>query len=175
MRITCLSGAVAVAGLAASASALTFECRWVERVGTSDVIIGGDGSILDASDGLPHRIRLPFGVFDDAGGADPAGGFVGWNVGTLSVTGNAVNTRTPGRLAPFVFANQPSANGSPAMDPFTTLVDIDATLGTQSPFWTCDGEGNPLPVPPATVRGLKPKTDVPEHFISPAEMQADVK
>jgi hypothetical protein len=27
----------------------------------------------------------------------------------------------------------------------------------------------------ATVRGLKPKTDVPEHFVSPAEMQADVK
>ncbi len=27
----------------------------------------------------------------------------------------------------------------------------------------------------ATVRGLRPKTDVPEHFISPAQMQADVK
>ena len=41
----------------------------------------------------------------------------------------------------------------PDGDPFTALTDIDATLGTQSPYWGFDGVGVPLPMPGPAVRG----------------------
>lgn len=153
-----------------SASAFEFRCRWVERVGNVDTVIGGDGATLGISDGSAHRIRLQFGVFDDAAGEAPAGGFLGWNVGSLDVSGDAVNTRTNGRVIPFNFSNQPGANGSPATDPFTSLTDIDATLGTQSPFWGFDPDGNPMPQPPATVRGRNAFVSVYEFTTNPSDV-----
>jgi hypothetical protein len=177
MRVRCLFGLAALAGAAASANALTFQCRWVERVGTTDTVIPTVGGVqtLTVVPGSSHRYRLQFSVVDDASGAAPAGGFVGWNVGTLDVSGSASNSATRrtngvdpgmtsgGRLTPFVFALQPTANGNPppagglsspdaAGTDFNHLTEIDATLGTQSPFWGCNGS-DPLPQPAATVRG----------------------
>lgn len=174
MKKLALFGILAVAGAATCANAFEFQCRWVERVGNVDTVIGGSGATIDATDGAPRRIRLQFGVFDDGQGAAPAGGFIGWNVGTLAISGPAANsddTRTPGRLVPFNFANGVGANGNPPLpggDPFTNLTDIDATLGTQSPFWGFDGEGNPLPQPQPVIRGLRGWTSVYEITIDPA-------
>jgi hypothetical protein len=161
-----LFGLAVVAGAAVSANAFEFRCRWVERVGSTDTVIGGDGATFTVTPGSTHNIRLQFGVFDDGTSAAPAGGYVGWNVGTLDVSGaagNSSNTRSPGRLSPFNFAAQPDANGNPPLpggDPFTHLTAIDNTLGTQSPIWQgcvdTDGDGipdTPTPAPAANVRG----------------------
>jgi len=174
MRVRCLFGLAALAGAAASANALTFECRWVERVGSVDTVIGGDGSSLTVAPGTSHRIRLQFRVVDDGMGPAPGGGFVGWNVGSINVSGPAANSsdrRTNGRISPFNFAAQPTANGNPAPaggvnagdlvgTDFEHWDDIDCTLGTQSPSWTgcidTDGDGipdTPTPAPAANVRG----------------------
>jgi hypothetical protein len=165
MRVRCLFGLAVVAGAAVSANALTFQCRWVERVGTTDVVIGGNGASLDVGNGNARVLRLQFGVFDDAGGAAPAGGFVGWNVGTLDVSGTPGNstdrrsgTPAPGRINPFNFAGQPTANGNPPVPSggdvdVEHLSEIDATLGTQSPLWNCTAAGDPNPQPNALVRG----------------------
>jgi len=167
MRVRCLFGLVVVAGAAASANALTFECRWVERIGTTDNVIGGNGSTVDFGDGNAHRLRLQFRVVDDASGPAPAGGFIGWNVGTLAISGAAGNSedrRTNGRIAPWNFAAQPTANGNPPTagplgsgdlpgTDFSGWTEIDSTVGTQSPAWTCDAAGNPNPMPAALVRG----------------------
>src|SRR6185369_11508813 len=116
-----------------------------ERVGTTDTVLAGN--VIDASDRLPHRIRIQFGVFDDGEGAAPAGGYIGWNVGSISVSGTPENSqerRTPGRLSPFNFAASVTANGVPLPSGGTAdlpgtdwqmLTQIDATLGTQSPPW----------------------------------------
>jgi hypothetical protein len=157
-----LFGTLAVCGIAASAQALTFECRWVEQTGAGPnqfTVIGGNGSTLNLTGAGSHRLRLQFAVIDDAMGTAPGGGFVGWNVGTLGVSGDVANTqdnRTPGRLNPFTFATQAGANGNPPLpggDPFTNLTDIDATLGTQSPSWVCAADGTAPPQPAALVRG----------------------
>jgi hypothetical protein len=173
MRVRCLFGLAALAGAAASANALTFQCRWVERVGSVDTVIGGDGATLSVTPGSSHRLRLQFAVVDDASGGAPDGGFVGWNVGTLSISGPASNSQdrrtgqtssSGGRLSPFNFAGQPTANGNPPPsngvngpdgpgDDFSGWTDIDATLGTQAFAWTCDANGNPAPQPQALVRG----------------------
>jgi hypothetical protein len=147
-----LSFLVIVALAAGQAQAFSFRARWVERTGPVDTPIFGD---LIESDGLAHRIRLQLGVFDDASGPAPSGGLIGWTSGTLAIS-RAINTRTPGRLTPFDFATDPNANGNPPLpggDPFTTLTDIDATLGVQTPFWGCDANGNPLPQPNPIIRG----------------------
>jgi hypothetical protein len=163
MRVRCLFGLAALACAAGTANALTFECRWVERSGTVDTPIAG-GSITVVP-GSSHRFRLQFRVLDDG---SAAGGFVGWNVGTLDVSGAAANSqtrRTNGRVPPYVFAGQPTANGNPppaggvntgdaAGVDIDHLTEVDATLGTQSPAWGCDAGGQPLPPPPALVRGL---------------------
>jgi hypothetical protein len=168
MQVRCLFGLAVVAGAAVSANAFEYRCRWVERVGATDIVIGGNGAELDVGDGAPRRIRLQIGVFDDAGGAAPGGGFVGWNVGSMQISGPAANSadrRTNGRLSPWNFATGPNSNGNPppaggsnagdaAGTDFSGWTEIDATLGTQSPFWQgCDAEGNPVPPPPAAVRG----------------------
>lgn len=118
------------------------------------------GNIIEPFFGQVRTVRLQFGVFDDAAGEAPAGGFVGWNVGTLAVSGSTSNSderRTPGRLSPFNFSAGPNANGQPPLpggDPFTQLTEIDATLGTQSPSWVCGPGGIiPDPAPGAVVRG----------------------
>src|SRR5262245_4151212 len=114
MRHVVLLGVLAVAGAASCAHAFEFRCRFVERVGTTDTVV--PNNTLETAPGTPHRIRIQFGVFDDANGAAPAGGFVGWNVGTISVSRAADNSqdrRTPGRLTPFNFALGPNSNGNP--------------------------------------------------------------
>lgn len=174
MKKSVLYGILAVAGLGfvSSAQAFEFRVRWVTRVGTVDTPLGVGNATLNlmGADPAATRIRIQFGVFDDATGAAPAGGFVGWNVGTLTSAGqtNTVLTRTPGRLAPFNFAGQPTANGDPAADPWNDLTMIDATLGTQAPFWNgCDAEGNPVPPPPPTIRGLNTFVSVYEITLDP--------
>lgn len=170
-----------VAGAATSANAFQFRARFVERVGNVDTVIAGNE--LDvALGGVGHRIRIQFGVFDDAGGAAPAGGFVGWNVGTISVSGDPANSqdrRTNGRISPFNFATGSGANGNPppptlagpdaAGFDFQMLTDIDATLGTQSPIWQgCDANGDPVPQPPAVIRGLNTYVSVYEITTTPS-------
>ncbi len=172
MKTLWLVGLFVVVGTAAStARAFEFRARFIERVGNENVIL--PGNTIDASNGLARRIRIQFGVFDDAAGAAPAGGFVGWNVGSLAVSGalaNSAETRTPGRLSPFTFAPQQNANGNPPLaspggDPFTMLTEIDNTLGTQTTLWRAD---QPLP-DPAVVRGFNDFVSIFEFTIDPAD------
>jgi len=152
-----LFGILAVAGAASSANAYEFRCRFVERVGSTDVVL--DNNTIDASNANVRNIRIQFGVFDDAAGVAPAGGYVGWNVGTIAVSGavnNSDERRNNGRISPFNFAAGPNSNGNaplPAGDPFTMLTEIDNTLGTQSPSWVCNADGTIPPQPAALVRG----------------------
>lgn len=169
MKKLALVGLLAVAGVAASANAFEYRVRFVERVGNVDTVLAGNS--IDASNGAPRRIRVQFGVFDDGTSAAPAGGFVGWNVGTITVSGasnNSDESRTPGRLSPFNFASGPNSNGNPSTNPFDALTEIDATLGTQSPVWVCDSQGNAPPQPAATVRGRNTYVSVYEITIDPA-------
>ncbi|MBC7770975.1 MAG: hypothetical protein H7210_00635 [Pyrinomonadaceae bacterium] len=161
-----------VLGLACAApkaSAFEFQCRFIERVGNVDVVL--PGNFIEVSDGLARRIRIQFGVFDDATGPAPAGGFVGWNVGSLCVDGCMGRPVPPpgnsdesivGRIAPFTFAP-----GGPS-GPFECESDIDATLGTQSPPWQCGPDGNPFPQPGPVVRGINTFVSVLEFTIDPA-------
>ncbi|MGE3107453.1 MAG: hypothetical protein AB7G11_00620 [Phycisphaerales bacterium] len=168
--------AAALTSLVPSGAVLAwhFEARFVGRVGSTDVLIHSPYSIPEDH---PTRIRLQFGVFDDASGAAPAGGFVGWNVGTLSITGignplRAGARRTPGRLAPFNFAAQPNANGDPPLpggDPFGILTSIDNTVGIQSPPWTCVEHPLPEPQPPPVIRGLNTFVSVFEVTLTPLD------
>src|ERR1700752_239903 len=94
--------ALAVGSAACAAHGFEFRCRFVERVGSTDTVITGNALVSEP--GAPHRIRIQFGVFDDEVGPAPAAGFIGWNVGTIVVSGDAANSqdrRTPGRFAPF--------------------------------------------------------------------------
>ncbi|MGE3107452.1 MAG: hypothetical protein AB7G11_00625 [Phycisphaerales bacterium] len=172
-----LGAATVLAGLTETARGWHFECRFIERVGNMDVLL--PGNTIDASNGAARNIRIQFGVFDDADGPAPAGGFVGWNVGTMFVSGpvnNSDERRNNGRLAPFNFGPGPNANGNPPLpagDPFTMLTEIDNTLGTQSPIWVCwdpDGDGvyEPTPMPQATVRGLNTFVSTFAFSIDPA-------
>jgi hypothetical protein len=161
-----LALAIVAASAISEAHAFEFRCRFVERVGSVDIEI--PGQTVNGTSGTAHRIRLQFGVFDDASGPAPAGGFVGWNVGTLQVSGSADNSdesRTPGRLAPFTFTSQ--GNGQPAFDPFTMLTAIDATLGTQAQVWVCDAAGNAPPQPPPITRGINTFVSVFEFTSDP--------
>jgi hypothetical protein len=157
-----LYGILAGAGLgfATAAQAYEIRARWVSRVGAGipiDVVpaAGFDFSGLPA--GTAVRFRLQFGVFDDAAGPAPAGGYLGWNVGTLTATGGT-NTRTGtggspnGRVSPFNFA--PGGEGVPAADPWMALTGIDNTLGTQPLPWnSIPGNPVPPPAPPPVIRG----------------------
>jgi hypothetical protein len=179
MRVRCLFGLAVVAGAAVSANGFEYRCRWVERVGNTDVVIGGNNVDFDGGTGAPRRLRLQFGVFDDGGSVAPGGGFVGWNVGTLDVSGsdgNSAERRTPGRIAPFNFATGPNSNGNPPVPAggdvdFQHLSEIDSTLGTQAPFWGCTpapGEV-PAPQPAALVRGRNSFVSVYEITIDPTD------
>jgi hypothetical protein len=162
-----------VVGMAAPAGAWEFRVRFVERIGTADVPLEGDGDEIDASSGDPRRIRVQFGVFDDGGEVAPRGGFAGWNFGAIDVSGvidNSDERRTPGRLAPFNFAFGPAANGVPILpggDPFTSLTGIDNTLGTMALPWLCGPDGMPLPPPMPVVRGLNEFVSLYEITINP--------
>lgn len=166
MKKLALFAVLAIAGAAASANAYEIRARFVEQRsgGGSDFVVL-DGNTIDATDGAARRIRVQFGVFDDANGPAPAGGFIGWNAGTITVNGDVANsddTRTPGRLAPWAFNTNPGANGSPDVaGPFTALTGIDNTLGTQIRTWE---EGD---MPAATIRGLNTYVSLYEITIDP--------
>ena len=148
--------------------------RFVERVGNVDSLISSPHSIPSDA---PTRIRFQIGVFDDDAGPAPAAGVLGWNFGTLSITGmqdplRAGARRTPGRLAPFTFAPGPNANGNPPLpdgDPFSTLTDIDNNIGIQSPLWLCDANGQPTPQPQPIVRGLNSFVSFYEITLTPLD------
>jgi len=163
-----LYGILAVAGLgfASAAQAYNIQARWVSRIGIglpSDPVPAAGFDATGLAAGTAIRFRLQFGCFDDAAGPAPAGGFLGWNIGTLTATGGT-NTRTGtgsappadprGRLSPFTFAPDPPAEGIPQLDPWMALTSIDATLGTQPLPWnTIQGNPNLPPPPAAVVRG----------------------
>jgi hypothetical protein len=174
LKIATCAGALSLAqGVAV---AWHFECRFIERAGNIDVPLLNN--TIDVFDGMSRNIRVQFGVFDDVDGAAPAGGFVGWNTGTIAVSGPAGNSderRNPGRLAPFNFLPGPNSNGNPpapAGDPFTMLTDIDSTLGIQSPEWICVESPLPMPQPVAVVRGLNEFVSVYAFSIDPAQPSA---
>lgn len=182
MKAIVVAGILAVAGVASSASAYNIQCRWVTVGGvplvTTVIPTAADGfQTLDLSAipaGTVIRIRKQFGVFDDAGGAAPAGGFIGLNVGTLMVPGGYNATRTPGRLAPFNFAPVNPGNGLPTTDPFTSLTSLDNTLGSQSPVWGIDTANNlPLPQPGPTIRGRNTFVSIFEFSITAGSANTD--
>lgn len=167
-----LVGVAAVAGLTTSTGAFEFRCRFVERVGNVDVeLVNGT---IDASDRRAHTVHLQFEVFSPVDDPTPApGGFVGWNVGTMAVSGSVVNSderRAPGRLAPFNFAGGPFSNGNPPLpagDPFTFIDQIDATLSTQAPPWVCNPDASVPPQPQPVVLGLNTFVSVFSFTIDP--------
>jgi hypothetical protein len=154
VKTLALLGILAVAGAPTSANAFVVRAQWVLRVGNADMVIPTVGGVqtLAPAPRTSLRFRLQFGVFDDAAGPAPAGGYIGWNLGTMNISGGT-NTRTPGRLAPFTFTPNPPGNGLPSADPFSALTAIDNTLGTQSPAWTCNPDGTIPPPPPFVIRG----------------------
>lgn len=165
--------AALVLSLHGAASAWEYRVRFVERIGAVDTPLIGD--TIDASSTEPRRIRVQFGVFDDDAGPAPAGGFIGWNVGSIVVSGSADNSaerRTRGRIPPFNFSRGLNADGVPWLPPggdidFQMLTDIDATVGTQAPFWPCDPAGTPAPMPPAAVHALNDFASLFEITIDP--------
>lgn len=139
--------------VAPHAHAWEYRTRIVERVGNSDIVLGDS---VDFAPGSTHRLRFQSGVFDDANGPAPAGGYNGYTQGTIQTFGGGTWTRSPGRLAPFVFFQAPNANGNPPLpagDPFTSLTEIDAAIAIQGFAWTCDAQGNPNPMPQPVIRG----------------------
>jgi hypothetical protein len=131
-----------------------FQTRFVERLADNT-----DVPLADTVEFLPgstHRIRFQAGVFDDANGPAPAGGYNGHTGGTVDTFGGGTWTRTPGRLSPFIFFNGPSGNGNPPLpdgDPFSNLTTIDNAYVQHNVLWVCNGD-EPDPMPPPVVRGL---------------------
>lgn len=159
MRPITLLGLLSLCAGAVRADAFELRSRFVRRDGSTDIVLPRVNNFWllgDASPGESVRFRIQFGVFDDAAGVAPAGGYIGWNLGTLSLTNGQTGTRTPGRIAPFNWAPNPPGNGVPSADPFASLTGIDNTLGLQSPFWGCTPPPNqvPLPQPPPFIRGF---------------------
>lgn len=174
MKVRSLIALAAVAGAAASANAFEFRCRFVERVGNVDVVLAGN--TIDASNGLARNIRVQFGVFDDANSAAPAGGFVGWNVGRLDVSGPSSNSAESLPAAPringFNFAPAVPGNGVafPSASDFDNVTSIDNTLGTQSPLWVCAPDGSAPAQPPAQIRGRNAFISTYTFTINPADV-----
>lgn len=160
-------------GIAYGVQASHFETRFVERVGSTDVLL--PGNVIDATDGNPRNIRIQMGVFDDAAGAAPVGGFLGWatngRIGVGGAIDNSDERRNPGRLAPFNWSTRSDANGVPELpggDPFTDLNSIDATAGIQGIPWFCGPDGQPLPMPTPVIRGINNFVSVFAFSIDPA-------
>ena len=169
MKNFSLFGLLAVTGVATPANAYEFRARFVEQTGDGpDEITVLDDNTIDASDFAARRIRVQFGVFDDASSAAPHGGFLGWNAGTITVngdSGNSAESRTPGRIAPWNFA--PRGNGTPTADPFDALTGVDNTLGHQVLIWFF---GAPRPNP--LIRGLNSYVSTYEFTIDPTDGSA---
>jgi hypothetical protein len=168
-----VASTLCICGMAASTEAFEFRCRFVERIGFQDIWHpeGSNTDLVDASAGGPHRVRMQFGVFDDATGPAPAGGLLGWTAGSIRVEHGGelgIHTRNPGRLPLFSSPSDPGANGNPPLpggDPFMFLTDIDAELGSQTRTWECDGAGQPLPLPTPIIRGRNTFVSVFEFWI----------
>ncbi|MBC7771678.1 MAG: hypothetical protein H7210_04210 [Pyrinomonadaceae bacterium] len=160
MQALSRTAAATVVALSGSAQAWEIRARFVERVGTTDVVLADNQ--LDATDGLPRRIRLQIGVFDDAAGPAPVGGVYGM-IDVSCTSAGFSSRRTPGRLPTFAFP--PGANGDPANDPFLMLTNIDALIGDQTIVWNCSA-GVPAPQPAAVIRGRN-------AFVSICEMTMD--
>jgi len=148
MRSLSLATAATLFALCGSAQAWHVEVRFVERIGTTDVVILENE--LFNNYGYPRQIRLQIGVFDDADGPAPAGGLFGMVDVSCTAVG-MVATRTPGRLPLFAFP--PDGNGEPASDPFRTITGIDALRSDQTLVWNCSG-AEPEPQPTAVIRGV---------------------
>lgn len=158
---------IALLAMSPSVSAWTLDYRFAQRVGSADIPLA-NGSTFNATPGAPVRLRVQFGVFDDAFGAAPAGGFAWWNNGTISDSVAHHNTRTPGRLPPFNF----SANGNgippvPSGEPFQMISQISADFVNQVSPWLLDANGDPLPMPLPQVRGLQTFVSVFEFTTTP--------
>ena len=150
MKKLALVGLLAVTGIAASANAFNVQCRWVSRVGTVDTVIPATGYNFPVGQ-TTVNVRLQFGVFDDAQGAAPAGGFIGWNLGTITGSPQPVAGSAAARLTPFNFAPAPGFAGTQSP---LALTAIDNTLGTQALVWSgIPGGSDPGSPPPALVRG----------------------
>ena len=150
MKKLALIGLLAVTGIAASANAFNVQCRWVSRVGTVDTVIPATGYNFPVGQ-TTVNVRLQFGVFDDAQGAAPAGGFIGWNLGTITGSPQPVAGSAAARLTPFNFAPAPGFAGTQSP---LALTAIDNTLGTQALVWSgVPGGTDPGSPPAATVRG----------------------
>src|SRR5688572_9633918 len=172
MRQISAAATLALLVAAGTANAYEIRARFVERIGAADTVLDGNAIALPGRQ--EARIRIQCGVFDDAAGPAPAGGYLGWNVGTINVSGGAGNSdefrnsstgmhNGVGRLSPFNFAPASGgANGIPAGDPFESLTAVDNTLGQQSLVWTF---GNPLPQP--VIRGLNTWVSTFEFSIVP--------
>jgi hypothetical protein len=153
----------------AVANAYEIRVRFVERVGSADVELL-EGNQITAAEGELRRVRIQFGAFDDSEGPAPYGGYVGWNVGTITVNGGAANSDESrdsalgrGRLAPFAFAPAGGgANGVPAGDPFEALTGIDNTRGIMHLVWYF---GQPRPQP--EILGLNTWVSTFEFTIRP--------
>ncbi len=134
------------------ANAYEFRTRVVRMIGNNAMILNLDSTgcwiLPDVPVGSAVRLRLQIGVFDDAHGAAPAGGVVGWTDGTINVP-CGTNSRTPGWLPPFsILLNPPPpGNGEPVADPFNSLTEINATRGLVTAVWTCFAQGVPSPQP----------------------------
>lgn len=137
-------------GLSSLVQAYTYEYRIVERVGEVDHVLP---STISVRPGTAHRYRLQVRVVSE-GPADARAGLLAWNVGRITTTGG-INTRTAaapdpnprGRLTPFTGAHQSTAEGSPTVDPFTSLTEIDAAVLIRTFPWECGTDGQPLPQP----------------------------
>jgi hypothetical protein len=163
MRTCILASLLTVAGLTETTSAFILDCQWWHHVGPGPVDfapVPATGLVVTTPGSV--RLRLRLGLFDDSPIPDPgfpgsvAGGIVGWNFGSLMASGECIEqfSRTPGRLAPYNFL--PSQE-DPLVGPVLRdelLSGIDASMGTQSPFWGCDANGVPLPQPQPIIRGL---------------------
>jgi hypothetical protein len=172
------AAALFLATAASATNAYEFRVRFVERVGSAadgtDIELP-QGNRLAVFLGGERRVRIQFGVFDDAEGPAPAGGYVGWNVGTITVNGGFGNSQEfrnsadgvhngVGRLAPFNFApSSGGANGLPANDPFESLTGIDNTLGVQGRVWNF---GEPMPQP--IIRGRNTWVSTFEISVDPS-------
>lgn len=162
MKCACVAFSAAFLTLASdSASAWELRVRFVERVGTVEMVLTNNE--IWYGSGLRRRVRLQMGVFDDAAGPAPEGGLYGME--NVSLTSVALsNRRTPGRLPAFSYP--PEGNGEPATDPFHYLTNIDAVIGQQTLTWECSG-GTPLPQPTPTIRGRNTFVSVWETTIEP--------
>ena len=157
-----LLSAGVLAATASSSLAWEVRYRFVERLGTTDVVLRDNR--IDYSL-ISRRIRLQIGVFDDAAGAAPAGGIYGM-LDVSHIGPGIIARRTPGLLG--VFANALGNNGDPATDPYQRLTNIDAAIGPQNIAWNCSG-GSPAPQPAAVIRGRNTFISVFEMTITPDE------